>query len=130
VVTEVTGLAELSTGLAEVLGNVGGVGLLVLTEEGNVGGEGLELMLDPGNVGGVGLTVEGFCPSESALVSSSTASTMGLLVAVVTGLEDTSLLTVVVLVVTGLEVTGLGLGVGFVVMTGFCVGFVAAAVGF
>ena len=60
-VTEVAGLEELSTGLADVLGNVGGVGLLVLTEEeGNVGGEGLALIFAPGNVGGVGLVVDGF----------------------------------------------------------------------
>jgi hypothetical protein len=67
VVTEVTGFEELSTGLPEVLGNVGGVGLLVLTEEdgnvdeeeGNVGGEGLALLFAPGNVGGVGLVVDG-----------------------------------------------------------------------
>lgn len=53
------GFDETTTGFAEVLGNVGGVGLLVLTEEGNVGGEGLAL-LGPGNVGGDGLTVDGF----------------------------------------------------------------------
>jgi len=47
------------------------------------------------------------------------ASMMGLLVADVTGFEETSLLTVVEVVMTGLEVTGLGLGVGFVVVTGF-----------
>lgn len=52
------GFDETTTGFAEVFGNVGGVGLLVLTEEGNVGGEGLAL-LGPGNVGGDGLTVDG-----------------------------------------------------------------------
>lgn len=53
------------------------------------------------------------------MVSSSTASMMGLLVAAVTGLEETSLLMVVEVIAGGLDVTGSGLGVGFAVTMGF-----------